>query len=189
MSAYQSMSVSLHGALMLARGQARGMLLMDIDTKGIARSFWAIPMSLPSVLYLATLDWPNGVPPPHVVADLARQGLSFVVAWLAFAAATHAIAPRLKRSHLWVPMIVAWSWCNVPENMLMVLGTIPGTLGAPHILDQVAQVATFGWALWIEWFAFRLAFGAGPVLATWLLLMDQSIGMAVMVLDRALLGG
>lgn len=186
MSAYQSMSVSLHGALMIARGQARGVLLMDIEPRGIARSFWAIPMSLPSVLYLATLDWPNGAPPPHVLAELARQGMTFVVAWLAFAAFTHRMAPRLNRAHLWAPMIVAWSWCNVPENMLLVLGTIPGTFGAPHIVDQVAQVATFGWALWIEWFAFRLAFGAGPLLAVWLVMVDQSIGIFFMVLDQLL---
>lgn len=189
MSAYQSMSVSLHGALMLARGQARGILLMEIDPLGVARSFWAIPMALPSVLYLATLDWPDGTPPPHVLVELARHGLTFSVAWLAFAVFTHRLAPYLKRAHLWAPMIVAWGWCGVPENMLLVLGTIPGTLGAPHIVDQAAQVVTFGWAVWIEWFAFRLAFGAGPLLAVWLVMVDQSIGMLFMVLDRALIGG
>ncbi len=189
MRLYQSLSVSLHGALMLARGHARGILLMEIDPKGVARSFWAIPMALPSVLYMATLDWPNGVAPPHALLLLARHGLVFLVAWLAFAAFTHRLAPRVHRAHLWAPMIVAWNWCSVPENMLLVLGTIPGTLGAPHIVDQVAQVATFGWALWIEWFAIRLAFGAGPLLATWLVLVDQSIGVLVTLLDLALTPG
>ncbi len=189
MSLYKSLSVSLHGAMMLARGQARGILLMNFDARGIARSFWAIPMALPSVLYLATLEWPHGSPSPHALLDLVRQGLIFVLGWLAFAALTHLIAPRLNRAHLWVPMIVAWSWCNVPEAMLMVLGTIPGTLGAPPIVDQAAQVATFGWALWIEWFALRLAFGAGPLLAVWLVMVDQSIGLLLVVLDKLPTGG
>jgi hypothetical protein len=189
MTLYQSLSVSLHGALMLARGQVRGILLMQFDATGVARSFWAIPMALPSVLYLATVDWTVGAPPPHALLILARHGLTFLVAWLAFAAFTHRIAPRLKRAHLWPPMIVAWNWCSVPENMLLVVGTLPGTFGAPHIVDQAAQVATFAWAMGIEWFAFRLAFGAGPLLAIWLVLVDQSIGLLVMVLGRALAGG
>ena len=167
--------------MMLARGQPRGILLMEIDPKGVARSFWAIALALPSVLYMATLGWSDVTPHPFLL--LGRHGLMFLVAWLAFAAFTHRMAPRFRRAHLWAPMIVAWNWCSVPENMLLVMGTIPGTLGAPHIVDQVAQVATFGWALWIEWFAIRLAFGAGPVLATWLVLVDQSIGVLVTLLD------
>lgn len=174
---------------MLARGQARGILLMEIDPRGVARSFWAIPMALPSVLYMATLGWPIGKPPPHPFLLLGRHGLVFLVAWLAYAAFTHRIAPRFRRAHLWAPMIVAWNWCSVPENMLLVVGTIPGTLGAPHIVDQVAQVAAFGWALWIEWFAIRLAFGARPLLATFLVLVDQSIGILVTLLDTALTRG
>ena len=189
MTFYQSLSLSLHGALMLARGQVRGILLLQFDPAGVARSFWAIPMALPSVLYLATLDWTTAAPPPHPFLMLTRQGLTFLVSWLAFAAFTHRIAPRLKRAHLWAPMIVAWNWCSVPENLLMVLGTLPGTLGAPHMVDQAAQVATFAWAIGIEWFAFRLAFGAGPLLAVWLVLVDQSIGLLVIVLSQALTGG
>ena len=188
MTLYRSLSLSLHGALMLARGQVRGVLLMEFDARGVARSFWAIPMALPSVLYLATLDWTAGAP-PHAIAILARQGMILLVSWLGFAAFTHRVAPRLNRAQLWPPMIVAWNWCSVPENMLLVLGTLPGTFGAPHIVDQAAQVATFTWAMGIEWFVFRLAFGAGPLLAIWLVLVDQSIGLLVMVLDRALTGG
>ncbi len=184
MSTYQSMSVSLHGAMLLARGQARGVLMMDIAPSRVARCLWAIPLSLLPVLYLATLDWPNSVAGSTIVVTLVRESLIFAVAWLAFMVITHRIALGLNRGPLWAPMIVAWAWCNVPENLLMVLGTLPGTLGAPHIVDQVAQIVTFGWALWIEWFAFRVTFRIGPLLAVWLVMIDQSTGLFFTVLDQ-----
>lgn len=186
MSLFRSLVSSVHGALLLARGQPRGIMTMEIGARGVARSFWAIPLSLPPVLYLATLDWPDGAPPPHFGIELLRHGAVFVVAWLAYAAFTHRIAGRLDRPVLWAPMIVAWNWCGVPENMLLVLGTFPGSLGAPHLVDQVAQLATFGWAVWIEWFAIRLAFGASPLLAVWLVLVDQSLGILFTLADLAL---
>ena len=34
-----------------------------------------------------------------------------------------------------------------------------------------------GWALWLEWYATRLAFGVGPLNAVGLVLLDQSIGI------------
>ncbi len=179
MTLTQSLSSGLGGAMLLARGEARGILLIEADPDGTARSFWAIPFSLPSVLYLSTLDWPRHRTPVQVLHALAIHAIVFVVAWLAFAVLSHRLAPRFRRAHLWPRMISAWNWCGVPENLLLVLGCVPGLLGAPHIVDQVSQVATFGWALWIEWFAFRLAFGAGPLLAAWLVMVDQSIGVVV----------
>jgi len=187
MTTYQSMSVSLRGAMLLARGQARGVLMLDIAPSGIARSLWAIPLSLLPVLYLATLDWPAEIPASAMLTGLVRESLIFAVAWLAFMIVTHRIASGLHRANLWAPMIVAWAWCNVPENLLLVMGTLPGTLGAPHMIDQVAQIVTFGWALWIEWFVFRLAFRTGPLLAIWLLTIDQSIGVLFTALDQLLI--
>jgi hypothetical protein len=188
MTLTKSVSVSLHGAMLLARGQTGGLLFLQADPRGLFRCFWAIGMALPTVLYLATLDWPAAIRPAAALSDLLRQALIFVAAWLGFIALTHAIAPLVRRQHLWAPMIVVWSWCNIPESMLTLLGSVPGSLGAPHAIDQFAQVATFGWALWIEWFAFRLAFRAGPLLAIWLVMVDQSIGVLLVVLDRMITG-
>ena len=189
MTLSQSISAGLHGALLLARGQGRGILLIEADPFGVTRSFWAIPFSLPAVLYMAVMDWKTGAPPPHAFQILARHTIVFVVAWLAFAVVSHRVAPRFKRAHLWPQMISAWNWCGVAENLLLVVGFVPGLLGVPHIVDQAAQAATFGWALWIEWFAIRLAFGAGPLLAAWLVMVDQSIGLLLTLLSVLLTRG
>ena len=57
------------------------------------------------------------------------------------------------------------------------LGGVPGLLGAHPVLDQVAELVAVGWALWLEWYATRLALNAGPLLATYIVLVDQVIGL------------
>jgi hypothetical protein len=188
MTLLPSLSASLHGALLLGRGKAHGVLLMQADARGVARSFWAIFFALPSVAYIATTEFPSDMHRPAAFLFLIRHLTVFVVAWLGFAVFSHRLAGRIGRGPLWPRMIVAWNWCGVPENMLVFLGVLPGALGAPHIVDQVAQVATFGWAIWIEWFVFRLTFGAGPLLAVWLVMVDQSIGVLVTLLSAQLAG-
>ena len=43
--------------------------------------------------------------------------------------------------------------------------------------DQVAQLFALGWALWLEWFAFRLTLGIGIVAAAGLVALDVAIGV------------
>jgi hypothetical protein len=61
--------------------------------------------------------------------------------------------------------------------VLVIVGGIPGTLGAPAIVDQACELVTIGWALWLEWYATRLAFGVGQLTAVGLVMLDQSIGI------------
>ena len=63
------------------------------------------------------------------------------------------------------------------RGVLVVAGGIPGAMGAPAIVDEAAELITIGWALWLEWFATRLAFGVTPLAAVALVLLDQSIGI------------
>ncbi len=184
-----SIDAGLRGAILLTLGQPRGILLIDIDQRGVNRSFWAIAFCLPAVVCLRMLDWIGGPLPAAPIHAMALHVVAFVVTWLLFAVLTHRLAPRLSRMALWPIMIAAWNWCSVTEHGLLLLGCLPGFFGAPPIVDQAAQVFTFGWALWVEWFAFRLAFGAGPLLAVWLVMVDQSIGMGVALLEALLTPG
>ncbi len=183
MNGLASVASSLRGAALITLGQARGALLIDMSPAGTARSFWAIAFCVPIVVGLRLVDWVGGTVPPAPIAAILRHVVVFVVAWLLFAELTHRVAPRFGRATLWPFMITVWNWCGVTENGLLLLGCVPGLLGAPPIVDQAAQVFTFGWALWVEWYGFRLAFGAGPMLAAWLVMVDQTIGMVVSMLE------
>ena len=52
-----------------------------------------------------------------------------------------------------------WNWCNVVQYLLLVLAGLPLLLGAPDWIDQTAGLVALGWALWLEWFAARVAAG------------------------------
>ncbi len=81
----------------------------------------------------------------------------------------------------WPRFIALWNWCNVVQYLLLVVFSIPGLLGAPALFDQVAQLFALGWALWLEWFAFRLTLGIGVVPAAGLVATRRG--------DRRAVGG
>jgi uncharacterized membrane protein len=188
MSLVTAVSAGLHGALLLARGRADGAQLVETDMQGAARSFWALPVCLPTVICLRLIDWAGGGLPRDAGHQLARDIAVFVVGWLLFAVITWKAAARIQRASRWPHFIAAWNWCNVVENLLVVLGSIPGLLGAPHVVSQVAILVTLGWALWLEWYAARLTLAAGPLLAVLVVLLDQMIGQTLMTIALLLSG-
>jgi hypothetical protein len=180
MSLISTVSAGVHGALLLALGKPDGVRLVDTDRTAAIRSFWAIPLCLPAVVCLKLLDWVATGIPAHVSLVLGRYLLLFLVSWLLFVWFSHHIASVLNKQAQWPRFIAIWSYCSIIENTLVALGELPGALGAPSILDQAAQLVTFGWALWLEWYAIRLALQVGALTAVLLLAVDFSIGVIMM---------
>ena len=59
----------------------------------------------------------------------------------------------------------------------------------PAPLDQAAQLVGLGWALWLEWFVFRLTLGIGFAAAAGLVMLDVAIGVLLAAVGVALSGG
>jgi hypothetical protein len=182
MSVLTSVSAGIHGALLLARGRPDGIELVETDETAAARSFWAIPLSLPAVVCLKLLDWVAEGVPPNVPVALGRYLLLFLVGWLLFVWVSRQIADALNKQALWPRFIAVWSYCSVIENTLVAIGGLPGALGAPAIISQAAALVTFGWALWLEWFAVKLSLRTGPLSAAVVLAVDIGIGVVMAVL-------
>jgi hypothetical protein len=51
--------------------------------------------------------------------------------------------------------------------------------GVPPIVDQACELIMIGWALWLEWYAIRLGLGIGGFPATWMVVLDQAIGITL----------
>jgi hypothetical protein len=186
MSSVSTVASGLSGALRLARGQADGAVLIAGDRESIVRSFWAIPLCLPSVICRLVMSWAVSGVPDDAIHAAGREVLVFVLGWLVFVELTHRVAPLIGRADRWGRFIAVWNWCNVIEGIMIVFGAIPGTLGAPDIIGQACELVTIGWALWLEWYATRLAFGVGRMTATWLVLLDQAIGVFLASLALAI---
>jgi hypothetical protein len=177
MSAVSNLTVGLNAALRLARGRADGVVLLPGDRNTILRSFWSIALCVPTVVGRLLMSWVDSGLPDDAMHLVAREVIVFIVGWLVFVEVTHRLAPRINRAERWGRFIAVWNWCNVIEGVLVVIGGVPGTLGAPAIVDQACELITIGWALWLEWYATRLALGVGPLAAVALVVLDQSIGI------------
>jgi hypothetical protein len=186
MSSVSTVASGLSAALRLAGGRPDGVVLIPADRVSIVRSFWAIALCLPAVVCRLLMSWAVSGVPDDALHSVGREVVVFGLGWLIFVEVTHRLAPLIGRAERWGRFIAVWNWCNVVEGILVVVGAIPGTLGAPAIIGQACELITIGWALWMEWYATRLTFGVGRVTATWLVLLDQSIGIFLASLALAI---
>ena len=177
MSSVSAVTSGLHSALRLARGRSDGVVLVSGDRATIIRSFWSILLCLPVTIGRLMMSWAyNGVP-KDAAHLLGREVIIFVLGWLLFIEATYRLAPMLGRQDRWGRFIAVWNWCNVVEGALVIIGGIPGVFGAPPMVDQACELVTIGWAFWLEWYATRLTLAVSPLVATGLVMLDQSIGI------------
>jgi hypothetical protein len=186
MSSVSAVTSGLYAALRLARGRSDGVVLVPGDRKTIIRSFWAIALCLLPVVLRLLMSWAVTGPPKDAIYLVAREVVVFVLGWLVFVEVTHRLAPMIGRAERWGRFIAVWNWCNVVEGVLVLIGGIPGTFGAPAMVDQACTLIMIGWALWLEWYATRLALAVGPLTAVWLVLLDQSIGIFLAAVAIAL---
>jgi hypothetical protein len=180
-----SVTSGLHGALLLARGRADGLNFVEDDMAGAARSFWAAIICLPAFICLRLLAWSGSSLPPHPAHIFAADLLSYIIGWCGFALLTHRLVGSMGLAARWPRVIAIWNWCNVVQYLLLVLFSIPGLLGVPALLDQAAQLFALGWALWLEWFAFRLALDIGRLPAAALVALDVAIGIMLAAASMA----
>lgn len=179
----------LQAALLLARGRSDGLRFLENTPATALRSFWALLLTLPAAVCLPLIDWAETGAPPHLGQALGLNLAAFAIGWLGFAVLSFELAPMLGGREHWPRFIAAWNWCNLIENVLLVLGCLPGLLGAPTILGEAAQLFAIGWALWIEWFAIRHALQTNGLIAVWLVVLDQTIGLLLAAVTFKMMHG
>jgi hypothetical protein len=186
MRALASFRAGLGAALVLARGHADGIRLLDVgpaDEMAVAGySFWAAAFCLPAFAALRALEWmADGVPeaPVHgVTLDL----LGYAVGWAGFAVLSLYIARMLGRGRLWPRFVTVWNWCNVLQYLALVGATVPAALGLPDLIGEAVWLIAMGWALWLEWFATRAALEISGPMAAGLVILDVMLGAVMAAL-------
>ncbi|MEJ0016859.1 MAG: hypothetical protein WDN25_09860 [Acetobacteraceae bacterium] len=183
------MASGLYAALLLARGRPEGLRLIDGGATATARSFWAMALCLPAFICLRLLAWAGGGMPPMPAGVVAMDLLTYGVGWCGFAVLSHHLVGAMGLGERWPRCVTLWNWCNVVQYWLLVVFSIPGLLGAPPLVDQAAQLFAGGWALWLEWFAFRLTLGVGVVAAIGLVVLDQAISVVLAAVGSMFVSG
>ena len=185
MSVAASVTSGMQAALLLARGRADGVRLLNDDMAEARRSFWAAAICLPAFVCLRLIDWRTDALPVQAHA-FALELLGYVIGWVGFALLSWRLVHAMGLAARWPRCIAMWNWCNVVQYLLLVVFSIPGLLGAPAPLDQAAQLFALCWSLWLEWFAFRLTLGIGAVPAAGLVALDVAIGVVLTGITQSL---
>jgi hypothetical protein len=175
---------ALQGAFLLARGRPEGLLLIAAPADAemmaaAARSFLAAVLCLPAFLCLHLLDWTTGTMPQHPAQTLSMDLVGYAIGWAGFAVASHGLAGLIGRERTWPRFIAAWNWCNVVQYLMLVAAAVPALVGAPWFLVQTAWMVALGWALWLEWYASRLALDVPGGVAAGFVLLDFALGLLV----------
>jgi hypothetical protein len=191
MSTIVGVANGLQAALLLARGRSEGIRLLAAGEEPAlataARSFWAAALCLPAFVCLQLIDLAQqpGLP-PHPAHGFALQLLGYTIDWAGFALLTRWLAGTIGRAGAWPRFIAVWNWCNVIQYLLLVTAGLPSLLGLPDIAGQTTWLVATGWALWLEWYATRLALGVTGLQAAGLVLLDEAMGFAILAVIAAL---
>ena len=171
-------TAGLAGALLLARGRAEGLSLVESSPAGAWRSFAAALICLPAFLALRFFAWATlGMPPGGLGRGLAAEIIGYTLAWVAFALASLPLAQAWGRGAEWPRFIAAWNWTNVVQYLVLLVLTVPGALGLPPGLAQVLTLAGLAYAIWLEWFVVRVALGMDGARSAMVVGMDLALGM------------
>lgn len=198
MSTFTGVATGLQAALLLARGKSDGIgLLVAEDEPALAvaaRSFWAAALCLPAFVCLQLIDLTQQPgPPAHAFVleahGFALQLLAYTIDWAGFALLTRWLVGTIGRGARWPTYVAAWNWCQVVQYLLAVLAILPRLLGMPDIVFETAWLVATGWALWLEWYATRLALDITGIQAIGLVLLDEALGFALFALIQTLPGG
>lgn len=186
---FASVASGLQAALLFARGRADGLRYIDPEHASAASSFWALPVTLPAVVCITLINWLEAGVPTHAGPALGLDIMAFTLGWIGYAVLTFELMRYIGAAKRWPRFIAAWNWCNVVENLLLVFGSIPALLGAPPIIAEASALFAFGWALWVEWFAIRLSLQSNWLVAAWLVLLDQAMGLTLAIVAYQMVHG
>ena len=107
---------------------------MDITAEGYWRSFWAIPWSIPAMLFVWTIsarsaDHPaqNMTPVMRVLAD----AISDIGLWIVLVAVFTLVLPKTPFAGRTVAFVVARNWLTLVMNYLLAAAFLPALVAGP----------------------------------------------------------
>ena len=164
------------GAFRLAQGHADGLASIARDPDAARTGCWAVVLCLPAMLVLRLSAMPS-TDAGLTAHDILSPTLLYVVGWAGYALLSRQIATAMGRQVRWPLFFAAWNWCNLVQYALFLVASVPGWAGAPDWLGQVLTLVALCWALWLQWFATRLALDVGRWRAVLLVVVDVLVGV------------
>lgn len=171
---------SLYGSWRLARFDRGGMGYFDTGVDGFWRSFFAALIVAPLYATMLGLRYSAAGEPGDPVHYGLIEAISYLISWLAYPVAMHALTGLLDCRDRFIGYIVAYNWSLVWQNavlvpiaMLNALNVIsPETAG---ILWLIAIVAVLAYL----WFIARAGLAVPPLTAVGIVSIDVLLSLLI----------
>lgn len=185
-----AIAAGLHGAFLLGRARPWGLLLFESTPSGAARSFIAMLFCLPAFLGLRLVGWSDRAVPADPARALVADLIGFVIGWVGFALVSLPLAELFGRAQHWPRFLATWNWITVLQYAVMAALVLPvSLLGLPPAIGQILGLVVLGYALWLEWYATRLALALPGFGALIFVMLDVTLALLVASFVQRLGGG
>jgi len=176
-------AAGVRAAWLLARGRAEGLRFTLLSPEGAARSFWAGAICLVPFLLIRAMGGEG------IVTDaLSVQLIGYVLGWVAFPLAALSLVDASGRGPLWPLFVAAWNWANLAQYAVLLGAALLGSILPPEFA-RVLILASFAYALWIEWFVAKVALDVSGFRAGIFVMADMAIGLFIASVVTRLSGG
>ena len=148
---------SLHGAMLLARGEAAGMGWLDVSFEGFWRSFAAPLLAVPAYALVVAEQYARAGYHGPLAPVLASEAVSYALQIVSFPLLAILLTRFLGLGARYVPLIVATNWASLPQVAAYLAACVLGA-AVPLLRPGLLLGATLA-TLAYEWFVIRTALG------------------------------
>mgnify|MGYP000393801008 CR=1 FL=1 len=177
MPSYPETARSVQAALLLARGDPRGIAMLDLSVEGFWRSFAAAVIVAPAYILVLLdqyrlLGWPE-----HPWQTATAETVSYLLGWIFFPLAAIPLTRLLGLSGRYVPLIIANNWSTVLQVALYTAVVLVGMVLPAQLRTMGLLAATLA-VLTYQWFVIRTALATTSVIALGLVVIDVLLSIA-----------
>lgn len=183
----QEVQRSVHGALLLARGDAGGMGWFDVSFDGFWRSFAGPLIAVPLYALLVAERYVRFGHEGPLAAVLASELLAYLLDVATLPLLGIALTRFLALGGRYVPLVVATNWATLPQVAAFLAAVVVGGAFPPlrPVLPLLAWIAM----LTYQWFVVRTALGSTGNVAAAVVVLNLLVGLFVYRLVAAALLG
>jgi len=179
---------ALYGALRLARFDAGGTAYFNATVEGFWRSFFAAVLVLPLFAALVISRYP---PQANLDVEPLRfllvEGVTYVIAWVAYPVVMISLTRALGCWERFVPYIVAYNWCAVWQNLVLVPIALLANAGVlPGDVATILYLTALGYVLVYTWFVARAALELPPFTCAALVILDFALSVVITTISNSL---
>ncbi len=176
----QEVAYRLYGAWRLLRLDPGGMAFFDGRVESFWKSFFAAVLVSPAYAVIVLLSLSEGDPVAGPLDILLVEAIAYVISWVAFPVAFHALVDLLDRRGRYTSYIVVFNWAKVIQMGLYLPAILLGAIGIlPKEMTNLLFVLITFAVLGYEWFLTKVALEVTGMAAAGIVAFDLVLGVLI----------